>query len=215
MGPGDSASQAIKSFRCDPFCTIIKPKLEILPTHKESVMTRTTALIRILVFSCLICLSAGQCYAQTEEFTGYPPECVEKFKAMDTDGDGKVTVEEFAVATPLPTYAGRKVAKEQFMTMDKNGDGFITIAEYCIVKELKEGEKEPTPEEECEEQFKKCDTDGNHRLNLTEFFNCNQAQQSYGARKASKDSFILMDKNHDEELTQEEFCTTVQSIPAE
>jgi Ca2+-binding EF-hand superfamily protein len=177
-------------------------------------MTRTAALIRILTLTCLICLSTGHYYAQAEEVTGYPPECVEKFKAMDTDGDGKITIEEFAVAVPIPTYAGRKTAKEQFMRMDNNGDGVITIDEYCIVKELKEGEKEPTPEEECEEQFKKCDTDGNGRLNLTELFNCSQTQ-SYGSRKASKNTFILMDKNHDEELTREEFCAGAPTLPTE
>jgi len=133
---------------------------------------------------------------------------------MDTDGDGKVTIEEFAVAVPVPTYAGRKMAKEQFVRMDTNANDVITIEEYCIVKELKEGEQEPTPEEECEEQFKKCDTDGTGRLNLTEFIYCTQAQ-SYGSRKATKNTFLLMDTNHDEEVTKEEFCASIASLPFE
>ncbi len=40
-------------------------------------MTRIRAIFWILVFSWLMCLSAGQQYAQAEEITGYPPECVE------------------------------------------------------------------------------------------------------------------------------------------
>ncbi len=145
---------------------------------------------------------------------GIPRNASNLFKGMDRDGDGKVTMEEYAVAAPVPTYAGRKMAKEQFLEKDKNGDGVITIDEFCIVRELKEGEKEPTPEEECEELFKKCDTDGSGKLNLTEFFNCTQAK-SYGSRKATKNNFLLMDKNHDEEVTKEEFCADIASIPAE
>lgn len=177
-------------------------------------MTRTKAMFWILALTWLMCMSAGQYYAQAEEMAGYPPECVELFQGMDSDGDRQVTLEEFALAATTPTYAGRKMAKEQFLAKDKNGDGVITIEEFCIVKELKEGEKEPTPEEQCEEQFKKCNTSGSGKLNLTEFFNCMEVK-SYGSRKAIKDTFILMDKNHDEELTQEEFCAGAPTLPAE
>lgn len=177
-------------------------------------MTKTRRLFWIMALTWLVGLVAGQCCALAEDMPGYPPECVEMFKEMDRDGDGKVTLEEFVVSTPTPNYAGRKMAKESFVRMDKNGDGFITIDEFCIVKELKEGEKEPTPEEQCEELFKKYDTDGDGKLSLTEFM-VGAETRSYGSRKASKETFLLMDRNHDSEVTQEEFCAANASIPAE
>jgi Ca2+-binding EF-hand superfamily protein len=181
---------------------------------KEQIMTKAKSVIWVLVLIGLATVGASICYAELKDESEYPKECVAMFKEMDKDGNGQITIEEFVIAAQPPTYAGRKTSKEAFVRTDKNADGVLTMDEFCEVKELKEGEKELTPEEQCEELFKKYDTDHNGKLSLTEFF-VGANTQSYGSRKASKDTFLIMDKNHDEELTQEEFCATVESPPAE
>jgi len=52
--------------------------------------------------------------------------CQENFKAMDTDKDGKVSMQEFkAVKHP----GGN--ADEIFKHRDANKDGFLTLEEFC------------------------------------------------------------------------------------
>jgi len=176
-------------------------------------MMKARSVIWVLVLIGLATVGASICYAELKDESEYPKECVAMFKEMDKDGNGQITIEEFVIAAQ-PTYAGRKTSKEAFVRMDKNADGVLTLDEFCEVKELKEGEKEPTPEEQCEELFKKYDTDHDGKLSLTEFF-VGTGTQSYGSRKASQTTFIIMDKNQDEELTQEEFCAVGESPPAE
>jgi len=171
-------------------------------------------MIWILAVMWLTAVGATICHAALKDESEYPKECVDMFKEMDKDGDGKVTLEEFVIGAQPPTYAGRKTSKEAFVKMDKNADEVITLDEFCIVQELKEGEKPPTPEEQCEELFKKYDTDHDRKLSLTEFIIGAEAQ-TYGSRKASKNTFILMDRNQDEELTQEEFCAGPEDRPAQ
>ena len=171
-------------------------------------------IVWILALTWLIAVGVTICHAALKDESEYPSECVEMFKEMDKDGDGKVTIEEFVIAAQPPTYAGRKLSKEVFLKMDKNADEVITLDEFCIVQELKEGEKPPTPEEQCEELFKKHDTDHDGKLSVTELIVGSEAQ-SYGTRKASKNTFLLMDRNHDEELTQEEFCAGPEPWPTE
>jgi Ca2+-binding EF-hand superfamily protein len=64
---------------------------------------------------------------------------------------------------------------------------------------------EQAPEEECADRFKKMDTDHDGRLSITEFMVGSNAQ-TYGARKVSQTTFIIMDTDRDELLTLEEFC---------
>ena len=52
--------------------------------------------------------------------------CQERFDALDTNHDGKLTLEEF-MATPH----NRGNAKEMFKAMDVNGHGYITKEEFC------------------------------------------------------------------------------------
>jgi hypothetical protein len=52
----------------------------------------------------------------------------EVFKKLDTNGDGKISLEEF-----LAGPAGKKdpeKAKEIFKKKDKDGDGFLTLEEF-------------------------------------------------------------------------------------
>jgi Ca2+-binding EF-hand superfamily protein len=183
-------------------------------TQKEQIMMKTRGIVWILALIWLTAMGATICHAALKDESEYPEECVNMFKGMDQDGDGKVTIEEFVIAAQPPTYAGRKLSKDAFLKMDKNADEVITLDEFCIVQELKAGEKPPTPEEQCEELFKKHDTDHDGKLSVTELIVGGEAQ-SYGTRKAYKNTFLLMDRNHDEELTQEEFCAGPEPWPTE
>ena len=61
-------------------------------------------------------------------------KCQERFDAMDTNHDGKVTREEFmAVKHP----GGR--AEEVFKARDLNGDGVLTKEEFCSGKGMGKG----------------------------------------------------------------------------
>ncbi len=53
----------------------------------------------------------------------------DRFKGMDRDGDGKVTLKEF-LATPFAKRNGEDRAKDFFKQIDKDGSGFFTLKEY-------------------------------------------------------------------------------------
>jgi hypothetical protein len=59
----------------------------------------------------------------------------EVFKKLDTNGDGKISLEEF-----LAGPAGKKdqeKAKETFKKKDKDGDGFLSLEEFSAHGEKK------------------------------------------------------------------------------
>jgi Ca2+-binding EF-hand superfamily protein len=176
-------------------------------------MIRAKCVIWMFAVMWLTAVGATPCRAESRDFSEYPEECQSKFKQLDPDGNRRITIEEFVVAGGAGTYAARKAAKDAFIGLDKNGDGEITIDEFCVIKELKPGEEAPTPEEECEELFKKYDTDHDGTLNLTEMV-VGSNSQSFGSRKAVKDNFLLMDTNQDERLSKEEFCAGMGNAPA-
>jgi len=59
--------------------------------------------------------------------------CEQHCKAMDTDQDGKVTLEEFLVIHTGP-HAG-----DMFKSMDADGDAALTIEEFCAGKGMMPG----------------------------------------------------------------------------
>ena len=82
--------------------------------------------ILIMIVAVALCsplfLSAPM---SAQEKKGKSPE--ERFAALDTDKDGKLTEKEF-----LATVADEKKdkAKTRFATIDKNKDGFLSLEEY-------------------------------------------------------------------------------------
>ena len=60
---------------------------------------------------------------------GTGTQCMERFKTMDTDHDGAVTLEEF---TTVPHHRG--YPEQIFKSRDINGDGSLTQEEFCSTR---------------------------------------------------------------------------------
>ena len=72
-------------------------------------------------------LIAGMAFAQWQGGHGASRmSCQERFDALDTNHDGKLTLEEFMAA---PHHRGNP--EERFKAMDVNGHGYITKEEFC------------------------------------------------------------------------------------
>jgi Ca2+-binding EF-hand superfamily protein len=84
------------------------------------------------------------------------------FKLLDTDSDGKVSLDEFkasAIGQRNPT-----MAETLFKTMDKDSDGYVTLDEYKTTMATRQrGQVDP------EALFKQLDTNGDGSLSLDEF----------------------------------------------
>ena len=89
-------------------------------------MRTITLTNQILVAGALLLLGAGLALAEPfgreskESFPG--TNTAQAFIVMDTNSDGKVTIEE---------YRGHHVMKETFEQLDTNGDGVLTLKEYA------------------------------------------------------------------------------------
>ena len=84
---------------------------------------------KLVVLGALVTvfLIAGVAFAQWQGGQGSPRlSCQERFDALDTNHDGKLTLEEFMAA---PHRRGN--AEERFKAMDVNGHGYITKEEFC------------------------------------------------------------------------------------
>ncbi|MDH3716985.1 MAG: EF-hand domain-containing protein [Planctomycetota bacterium] len=87
------------------------------------------------------------------------------FKIMDTDEDGKVTLEEF-----------QAFYKEVFKKKDKNGDGVLDEEEFAnpdafeFTDKNKDGKIDPAEDEALRaHHFKKLDQNGDQHLTLDEW----------------------------------------------
>ena len=80
-----------------------------------------------LVGLVMVLLLVGMAFAQWHGGHGAPRlDCEERFDALDTNHDGKLTKEEFMAA-----LHHRGNPEEMFKAMDANGHGYITKEEFC------------------------------------------------------------------------------------
>jgi Ca2+-binding EF-hand superfamily protein len=107
----------------------------------------------------------------------------EVFMKMDTNGDGKISVEEWTTAH-----------KDIYAKMDANGDGKVTPDEMKAGIEKQHGQMmgKPGAEEMVTEKIKMMDTNGDGYISEEEFI------------AGSKTAFDKMDANHDGYLTKSE-----------
>jgi len=104
------------------------------------------------------------------------------FEAMDTDGDGKISMDEHAAA------GGR-----MFEKMDANGDNKVTAAEMTAAHQKVTGKKPEKGEISSAEKIKMMDTNGDGILTVEEY--------AAGGHWI----FEQMDTDHDSYLSKDEF----------
>jgi len=81
----------------------------------------------VLVGLVTVFLIAGAAFAQGQGGQGSQRmSCQDRFDALDSNHDGKLTLQEFMAA---PHHRGNP--EEMFKAMDVNGHGYLTKDEFC------------------------------------------------------------------------------------
>lgn len=82
---------------------------------------------KFATIAALLALTTSFSFAKEKEAKAkQTPE--EHFKALDTNGDGKLSLEEFSAGQDA------EKAKEEFKTLDKDSDGSLTLEEFSAKK---------------------------------------------------------------------------------
>jgi len=115
----------------------------------------------VLLGLVTVFVMAGMAFAQWQGGQGSSRlSCQERFDALDTNHDGKLTLEEYMEAPH-----NRGDAEQKFKALDVNGHGYITKEEFCSGQGMgrrgmgqgQEGEARNDERKEKEIQDKKVD----------------------------------------------------------
>jgi hypothetical protein len=92
-------------------------------------------LVGLVAVFFIAVMALAQCSGQGNDGQGAPSlGCQERFDAMDTNKDGKLSKDEFLAA---PHQRGNP--EEMFKAMDVNGRGYLTKDEFCSGKGMGRG----------------------------------------------------------------------------
>jgi Ca2+-binding EF-hand superfamily protein len=142
-----------------------------------NISNRKSVLHVAIVFALIFC--SGVCAADDPK-----PNPVDKeFKAMDSNGDGKISADEHAAG-----------AKKMFDTMDANQDGKVTAAEMDAAQEKVTGKKAGATDMSAADKIKAIDSNSDGTLSA----------QEHAA--GSKAMFEKMDTNKDGFLSKDELA---------
>src|SRR5262245_27919851 len=97
------------------------------PHYVPKHATRSDGMKKILALALIAGMFMPLVGTGAQEKKGKTPE--ERFKAMDTNNDGKLSKEEF-VARFKDDAEKKGKAEMQFGRIDKNNDGFLSLDEY-------------------------------------------------------------------------------------
>jgi hypothetical protein len=114
-------------------------------------MKSITTILAVLALGSTLAIAADEAKTEPSTTTTTPStttpakpkaDPAEVFKKLDTNGDGKVTLEEW-MATKRAQKDPDK-AKEQFQKKDKGNKGYLTLEDF-VGKGGKKGEAAPAP----------------------------------------------------------------------
>lgn len=125
------------------------------------------------------------------------PDRESMIKKVDTDGDGKLSLEEFSAAPRLESADAEKVEKI-FTHLDKNNDGMLEDSELPCKEEREEHFKKH------KERMERVDTDQDGKISKEEFLTNPPPRLSGGDPSRIDELFGKMDMNQDGFLSRED-----------
>jgi len=124
-----------------------------------------------------------------------------QFEQMDTNKDGKISLDEWKAAHPNDPNA-----EAQFKKLDANGDGFLTIKEFQAAGQQVKETGQQKVKQRAEMRFEVMDTNKDGKISLDEW------KAAHPADKNAEAQFKKLDTNGDGSLTPEEFQAAFQQL---